>query len=100
MKVLTVCAAGTVRSGSMALASKQHGNPDTIQCGVDSNSPATLRMLEGWADQIWIAESAMADHFLAKEKIVDMALGPDRWGIPLHPDLMALLERRLAGDRS
>lgn len=98
MKVLAVCQAGTVRSGALALAAKRHGGHDALAAGIDYNAPETLDMLARWADKILVAEQRFAAYLPLDQahKVVDAALGPDRWHNPLHPELEPLCDAVVA----
>jgi len=91
VKVLSVCQAGTVRSGALTVAAKAAGH-DALQAGVAFNPPSTLKMLTDWADVVLLAEPWIAAHLPpeAAPKLRDAGLGPDRWHNPLHPELMEL----------
>jgi len=94
MKVLCVCQAGTVRSGALVLACKARGY-DALQAGVSFNPLPTLTMLANWADVILLAQPEFAAFLpagLPPGKVKDTGLGPDRWGNPLNPELLALAD--------
>lgn len=91
MKILSVCQAGTVRSGALTIVAKGMGH-DALQAGIAFNPPATLKMLVDWADVVLLAEPWIAAHLPpeAEPKLRDTGLGPDRWQNPLHPELLQL----------
>jgi predicted protein tyrosine phosphatase len=97
MKFLCVCEMGSVRSGAMALALKNYGASDTLQCGWRSGSPETLRMLTTWADAIVVMQPEMIDLLTEKigafdyDKILVIDVGPDIYGHPMHATLIQYL---------
>ena len=58
-------------------------------------------MLCGWAEMIVVMEPYMVNHIppehRAKTKVCDV--GPDRYGQPLHPDLVAQVRQWAKGQR-
>ena len=102
MKVLTICAAGTVRSVAMAHRLKHDYGIDAVPVGHDVNSQATIDMLSDWADRIIVMQPGYASGILQQyaHKIVPPALtdvGGDRWLNPLHPELQSIV-RKIALD--
>ncbi len=92
MKILCVCRAGIVRSGALSMNLKQRfGYLDTLQAGVDFNSPETLSMLYAWADKIYIVEDVfwnnIPEEFKAKTELIN--IGPDVWGNCMNPELQS-----------
>jgi predicted protein tyrosine phosphatase len=89
-KVLCVCSAGLVRSTTMAWYLKVNKRYDAIPVGVHKNAPETLDLLGEWADIILVAESSMKLHFPNyQDKIRDLAIGEDIWGVPFQAELMS-----------
>lgn len=74
---------------------------DALAIGWEPNTEATRRMLFEWADLIVVAEESfrelVPDEY--REKVVIYDLGPDVWGMSLHPTLVprcdALIQRHL-----
>jgi hypothetical protein len=94
MKFLCVCEMGTVRSGAMAIALKNYGQSDTLQCGWRSGSPETLRMLFAWADAIIVMQPEMIGLLTEKigafdyDKVLVVDVGVDIYGHPMHDKLI------------
>src|SRR3990170_4070705 len=91
MRFLCVCRAGSVRSVAMADALKGAHGQDALAAGAKANGPETLAMLCAWADRIVVMQphyaEALPPEQLHKARSVDV--GPDVWGTPRHPDLVA-----------
>lgn len=107
MRLLTVCGHGQVRSVTLARILRKYGH-EVLAVGWDPKrfSDSTIRMLVGWADRIYplcdlsaarIRERALASADLgeatsggapAPDIRMDYAVGPDRWHLPDHPDLI------------
>lgn len=94
MKFLCVCEMGTVRSGAMAIALKNYGASDTLQCGWRTGSQETLRMLTQWADAIVVMQPEMIGLLTEKigafeyDKILAVDVGVDVYGHPMHDKLI------------
>ena len=93
MKVLCLCQGGNVRSVALAYLLKYGADTDALACSWQKNTPETIQMLCEWADAIALLESSFKVHVPTRyhDKIAIFDVGPDRWGNPLHPDLIALL---------
>lgn len=92
MKVLTVCAGGTVRSVSMALALKRGGH-DALALSQKWNSPEVFEMLAAWADRVIVmgdyGQRISQSH---ASKIMRCEVGPDVWGNAQNKDLYSRCE--------
>lgn len=88
-KFLCVCDGGNVRSVALAFELKHTHKQDAIAAGRWCASPDTLEMLCQWADVIVIMQPCMEEsispEYKAKLRCVDV--GPDRYGVYIHPDL-------------
>lgn len=95
MKVLCLCAGGNVRSVTMAHILKERGH-DALAASLSFNAPETLRLLCAWAEKVIIVGEATLRSGLPGEcqpKTVLHDVGPDRWGVPFHPELRSLCEQ-------
>lgn len=96
MKVLTLCTLGLVRSHAMKLTMmfRQH---EVLNAGVEAISTPTLDMLCDWADLILTAENYMIERIdpQYRNKVVDIALGPDRWKTRLDKDLLKATQKAI-----
>jgi hypothetical protein len=85
-----MCEGGNVRSGHLSTLLKDWGH-DAIQVGWRWNTPETVVSLaRSWAELITVAEPGMKDLLPpdVHEKVtLDFCVGPDRWGMALHPEL-------------
>lgn len=90
MKVLNLCSAGIVRSGAFSRRLKERGI-DSLQAGVHRNDPETLAHLFRWADRVVLMDSDYKHELpkSVKPKLVIADVGPDIWGTPDDPDLVA-----------
>lgn len=85
---------GSVRSGAMAIALKNYGASDTLQCGWRTGSLETLRMLTAWADAIIVMQPEMIGFLTEKigafeyDKILVVDVGVDVYGHPMHDKLV------------
>lgn len=103
MRVLVCCAAGRVRSVTMAWCLKRrYPRVETLVCGIasttDGNSPATIEALAAWAERIVLVEKAHIEKIPAafREKVRVLELGPDIWARPWHEDLVRKCEALIA----
>lgn len=90
MRFLTVCDGGNVRSVALGFVLKWERGQESLAVGRIHVSEETMRMLCEWADTIVLAEPHMQesvpDEF--SSKVVCWDIGPDRWGIYVHPELL------------
>lgn len=88
-KFLCICDGGNVRSRALAFRLKWDHHQEAIAIGRFNTSPATMDMLCNWADYIVLMQPHMSESVPEKyhSKIVVIDVGPDVWGIELHPQL-------------
>lgn len=89
LKVVTICAAGVVRSGAMAFMLKWN-KIDAIALSGEYISPEAFAEMSAWADRIVLMVPEYAPlipaQFHSKIRMCDF--GPDVWGNPNHPELL------------
>jgi hypothetical protein len=94
MKILTVCEGGNVRSVTLGCLLKYYfrGNHEVIAASASKLKSPTLQMLVDWADTVLVVDldieemlGRKIDHGHGKIKLAH--LGPDIWGMSMHPDL-------------
>lgn len=103
-KFLCVCNGGVVRSVTLAAMLKYWWNLDAMAASIDKNVGDTMTMLCNWADVIvvmdgwmlgWFQEqygnTSFSEQVMSKLKLVPV--GPDKWGMSNHDDLIAELMR-------
>lgn len=97
MNILCVCERGNVRSVTLASLLKDEYDHNAIAAGWRTNGPEPLLSLCHWADLIIVVEDDFRLHIPLDhdDKVVCCDLGPDRWHVPRHPHLEALLSRWL-----
>lgn len=88
-KFLCVCDGGNVRSHALAFHLKWDRKQEAIAAGRLHLSVETMSMLCEWADVIVLMEPHMVSSIptMQMHKIVVMDVGPDRWGVYVHPEL-------------
>jgi predicted protein tyrosine phosphatase len=95
MKFLCVCDGGNVRSVALAYVLHDRLGHEAIAVGRQRVSPQTLRTFCAWADRVVVLqphmEESIPEEFRPKVWCVDV--GPDRFGLSIHPELLALAER-------
>ena len=95
MKILCVCEGGNVRSVALAYALKHEVNPrhDALAMGLVTNNPDTQLMLFNWAERIIVMEERLKEPIppIFHSKVSVCEVGPDRYGIYVHPDLIKLV---------
>ena len=92
---------GNIRSVALARLLKKE-KFDALACGVIPNKPETLKMLCEWADKVLVVDTPLLE-FVPKGyegKIIDLAIGEDRWHDPLNEDLILTLKRKYYGIKS
>lgn len=91
MKFLCVCLGGNVRSVAMATQIHEGYRHEAIPVGWNRVSRETMTVFCQWADVVVIMEDHMREHipreFAAKIRVADV--GPDRYGMHVHPELKA-----------
>lgn len=92
-KFLTICEGGVVRSVSMALVLKHHGQ-DAIAASWRWNTPFTFHMLGSWAYRIILMQphfiDCIPDDLREKCRVVDV--GEDRYGSATNMELYQFLD--------
>lgn len=88
-KYLVICDGGNVRSHALAYKLKWVYHQQAIAIGRLNSTPETIEMMCEWADKIAIMQPHMAESVPEKyhDKIVVIDVGPDRWGVHVHPEL-------------
>lgn len=94
MKILCVCEHGNVRSATLARMLKHLGY-ETLAAGVKRNSQKTLEMLIDWSDKTYAVEHEIMNQLPDSDKVELFDLGPDVWGIVMHPDLIKKINDKL-----
>lgn len=93
-RVLAVCQGGHVRSVTLRYLLNYKYGGDCLACGWEPNTDDTKRMLYEWADVIVCMEESflemLPDYARAKACVLDV--GPDVWGLSLHPDLIERID--------
>ena len=98
MRYLCLCQGGNVRSSTLAYLLKERGH-DALAAGIEWNSAETVAHLSEWAETIYVADTWMAEAVPVAHRgkvQFDFVVGPDVWGQPWAPSLMALLQPRVA----
>lgn len=94
VKILCVCKEGNVRSATLARLLKHRGH-ETLVVGINRNSQETLKMLVDWSDKTYIVDKELMSKTPQDKKVELFDLGPDIWGIAMHPDLVKKIEDKL-----
>jgi len=93
-KFLTICEGGVVRSVSMALVLKHHGQ-DALAASWRWNTPSTFRVLGVWAHRIILMQphfiDCIPDDLRDKCRVVDV--GEDRYGSAINAELYQFLDQ-------
>lgn len=89
MKYLIVCDGGNVRSNALGYHLKWQHNREAIAVGRLYMSPETMEMLTSWADRIVLMQPHMTESIPVEyvDKVIVADVGPDRFGIYIHPEL-------------
>jgi len=92
VKYLCVCDGGNVRSHALAYVLHDLRGHESIAVGRLRVSKKTLTMLCDWADQIVLMQGHMTESIPAEyqTKIRVTDVGPDRFGIYIHPELLQM----------
>lgn len=98
MKILCICQGGNVRSATLGFVLKYAYGVDALAAGWEKNSPDTLLMLNGWADHVLIVEESHREKLpeAMRERAILIPVGPDRWFMSLHPELLDICQKLLA----
>lgn len=92
-KYLVVCDGGNVRSVALATTLKLNYGIEAIAVGRLYMTSDTMKMLSEWADRIILTEPHMIESIpdYCQIKCGPTDIGPDRWGIYIHPELNSLV---------
>lgn len=94
LRFLVVCDGGNVRSHALAYVLHDQKGYEAIAVGRLRVTLQTLDMLCLWADRVVLMQPHMIESILSrhhsKVRVVDV--GPDRWGIYIHPELLAIAQ--------
>ena len=98
MKILCICQGGNVRSVTLAYVLKYGYGIDALAAGWEPNPPETLEMLGAWADHVFIADEVMREKLppALQSRAHTIPVGPDRWFMSLHPELLEICKTLLA----
>jgi predicted protein tyrosine phosphatase len=90
-RYLCICQGGNVRSAALATVFKQRHHHDALALGYERCSTVTLTLLCAWADTIVVMHAPYTVVVPAtyQSKVVVCDVGPDTYGSPTHPDLVA-----------
>ena len=90
VKFLCVCDGGNVRSVALAFVLHEQMNHEAIPVGRLRVSKDTMSMLCTWADVVVILQPHMDESIPKKfkNKLLCVDVGPDRYGIWIHPELL------------
>lgn len=94
MKFLCICDGGNVRSYAMAFVLHDLRGQEAIPIGRLRVSPETMAYFCLWAERIVIMQPHMEESVPLefRHKIDCVDVGPDRFGLWVHPDLDALVK--------
>lgn len=96
-KILAICEAGMVRSTAFLTELKwNRGYKDVLNCGVATNSLATLLMLGRWADRIYVTADRSVWRQIPetlKAKATFVNIGKDIWRNPSDPRLKQIVKK-------
>ncbi len=101
LKILCICQGGNVRSATLAYLFKYKYGLDSLAASWQRNSKETLDYLCEWADIVIVVEKSFTSYVSEKykEKLKVYDIGPDRWGISLHPELQEILDQMIMKDK-
>lgn len=93
-RILTVCQGGNVRSVTLRFLLNYKYGFDALACGWEPNTDDTRRMLYEWADVIIVCEASFAELLPldVRGKVNVFEIGPDVWGMSLHPELVEICD--------
>jgi len=100
---LCLCEAGTVRSATLAWVLREDHHQEAIAAGLRNLSSGALKDLCAWAKVQGDGRIIVVDpplRFLVplpwRSHLEVAQIGPDRWGQPLHPELVAVCRRAIS----
>jgi hypothetical protein len=94
MRYLCVCDGGNVRSQALAYVLHDLRDQEAIPVGRLRVSPETMTLLCGWADRVVLMQPHMIESIPVQhhEKVLVTDVGPDRFGLYVHPELLELAQ--------
>lgn len=92
-KFLCVCEGGNVRSHALAFLLHDKYQQEAVCCGWRRVSKETLDYFSEWADYIVVMQAEFSEKISApyKAKVRVFDVGPDRFGIYVHPELLDMV---------
>ncbi len=95
MNFLCVCDGGNVRSYALAYVLHDLRGHEAIAVGRLRVSASTMQYLCNWADRIVIMQPHMEESIPigCKDKLRCVDVGPDRFGMWVHPELLQAVNR-------
>jgi hypothetical protein len=93
MKYLCVCDGGNVRSHALAYVLHDLKGHEAIAVGRIRVSAETMEMLCGWSDRVVLMQPHMIESIpnSHRSKVLVTDVGVDRFGIYIHPELLAMV---------
>jgi|ERR1043166_4586532 predicted protein tyrosine phosphatase len=97
-KFLCVCEGGNVRSHALAYVLHDVHGQEAICVGWRRIGGETLDYLCKWADYIVLMQAAFRERILKvhEGKIRILDVGPDRFGMWIHPELLDFVQKNAA----
>ena len=98
-RVLALCRGGNSRSVACAFLLKYKYNLDALACGWEKNTKWTISCLCNWANMVIVMEEDYLKYLPTivgqqkKARVIDV--GADVWVNGLHPELIALVDKKL-----
>lgn len=89
-KILCICERGNSRSVALAYLLKDGLNQDAIAMGIHTAGDDTKEMLYQWAESIILVDKRLEEEIPEQyhHKMVIWDVGPDRYFLGFHPDLL------------
>jgi len=92
---LVICDGGNVRSHALAYVLHDLRGHEAIAVGRLRVTMQTMETLSDWADRIVLMQPHMIESIPSRYhyKVRCVDVGPDRWGIYVHPELLAMVQQ-------
>jgi len=94
MKFLCVCEGGNVRSHALAYVLHDLLGQEAVACGWRRVSAESLDHFCEWADFVVVMQEIFVERIPERyrKKVRVLDVGPDRFGIYIHPELLAFVK--------
>lgn len=100
-KIVTVCQGGNNRSVCLGFILKHQLGLDSVAIGIETAGEELQTILFKWAEKIILTDKRFEDKIPKKykKKLLIWDVGPDRYGVWWHPELISQFHEYIKGSK-